>query len=296
MSKLSFSGHDSFQCRNLWLKKGYEFVIYDKDFNADEAVIELGVGKNMVTAIRYWMRSFGLMDDDGGLTKLSSMILDDDGFDPYLEDIGSLWLLHYHLVKEGKASIYNLFFNRFRKQRVEFTKKQFKDYLVNHTEILGESHSPNTIETDVGVFLKSYAPERSKGRKYLEDQYSSLLMDLNLVRVLDAEVTSDKETRETRYAVRNERRDSLPLEVFLFTILDNPKFGKSISLPKLMNDPNSPGVVFALDGDSIVDMIKSIVRERDDLVYKDDAGLRELQILKDIDKFQVIEEYYNDRG
>lgn len=44
----SFSGHESFPCKTLWLKKGYDFVKENKDFNSPEAVIDLGVGKNMV--------------------------------------------------------------------------------------------------------------------------------------------------------------------------------------------------------------------------------------------------------
>lgn len=59
MSKLRFSGHESFQCRNLWLKKGYDYLKskreYKSPFNEEWAVIDLGVGKNMVSSIRFWM-------------------------------------------------------------------------------------------------------------------------------------------------------------------------------------------------------------------------------------------------
>ena len=61
--KYTFSGHESFPCKTLWLKKGYDFVKAEKDFNAAEAVVDLGVGKNMVSAIRYWFKAFGLNCD-----------------------------------------------------------------------------------------------------------------------------------------------------------------------------------------------------------------------------------------
>ena len=48
--KYTFSGHESFPCKALWLKKGYDFIIKGRDFNAPDSVIELGVGKNMVSA------------------------------------------------------------------------------------------------------------------------------------------------------------------------------------------------------------------------------------------------------
>ena len=63
-SKFVFSGHESFPCKTLWLKKGYDFVAQGKDFNSPEAVIDLGVGKNMVASIRYWLKVFGVCRND----------------------------------------------------------------------------------------------------------------------------------------------------------------------------------------------------------------------------------------
>ena len=58
-SKFVFSGHESFPCKALWLKKGYDFVVQDKSFNSPDAVIDLGVGKNMVASImRIWKFMF----------------------------------------------------------------------------------------------------------------------------------------------------------------------------------------------------------------------------------------------
>src|SRR5699024_3027346 len=92
------------------------------------------------------------------------------------------WLLHYHLVSINEASIYSLVFNEFRKQRIEFTKLQLRSFLVNKCIELGEKHSTNSIDTDIGVFLKNYLmPNSEDGRKSIEDQYSSLLIDLDLI-------------------------------------------------------------------------------------------------------------------
>lgn len=46
MVKYSFSGHESFACKSLWLKKGYDFVVQNRDFNAPDAAIYLHVGNN----------------------------------------------------------------------------------------------------------------------------------------------------------------------------------------------------------------------------------------------------------
>ena len=47
MIKPIFSGHESFACKSHWLKRGYDFVVAGKNFNDDEAVVHLGVGKNL---------------------------------------------------------------------------------------------------------------------------------------------------------------------------------------------------------------------------------------------------------
>ena len=62
--KYTFSGHETFQCKNMWLKKGYDFVKAGKSFNDDTAVVDLGVGKNMVASIKFWLKSFGIIDED----------------------------------------------------------------------------------------------------------------------------------------------------------------------------------------------------------------------------------------
>ena len=54
--RYSFSGHESFHCKSLWLKKGYDFICNQKHFTDTDSVVELGVGKNMVSAIRYWLK------------------------------------------------------------------------------------------------------------------------------------------------------------------------------------------------------------------------------------------------
>ena len=90
--KYAFSGHESFQCKGLWLKKGYDYAKAGLSFTDDYAVVELGVGKNMVASIRYWLRAFGITNDNGVPTEIGKYLLDDNGADPYIEDTATLWL------------------------------------------------------------------------------------------------------------------------------------------------------------------------------------------------------------
>ena len=77
MASYSFSGHESFACKSLWLKKGYDFIVHGHNFNAPEAVIHLGVGKNMVSSIRYWLKVCNIYSD-GKITFLGNYLFNDD--------------------------------------------------------------------------------------------------------------------------------------------------------------------------------------------------------------------------
>ena len=62
-----------------------------------------------------------MLDERDSPTEIAEYLFGKKGNDIYLEDYGTIWLLHYHLVKTNKASIYNLVFNEFRKERIDFT-------------------------------------------------------------------------------------------------------------------------------------------------------------------------------
>ncbi|MEX2410152.1 MAG: DUF4007 family protein [Candidatus Paceibacterota bacterium] len=296
-SSFHFSGHESFQCRNLWLKKGFDFIEQEGgNFNSDEAVLSLGVGKNMTTSIRYWMEAMGLKTrkKKKKLSELASLIFSDGGWDPYLENIGSMWLLHYELVSNDHASIYNLAFNHFRKHRTEFTKDHLITFLKNRTSESDKLPADSTLETDIGVFVKTYVrPTSHDGRKNIEDQFSSLLLELNLLKEIEEVEITDNE-KKTWYKFETSNQESLPNEVLLYAILDNVRYGNSITIQELLNSENSPGSIFLLTPDALITKIEALTLHYDNIVYTDDGGIRQIQIKdkESINPHGVLTDYY----
>ena len=92
------------------------------NFNSPDAVSALGVGKNMVASIRFWSRAFGLSVNDIPTTFATFIFDSEKGFDPYLEDEGTLWLLHYYLITKQIASLYYLTFLVFQREKREFDR------------------------------------------------------------------------------------------------------------------------------------------------------------------------------
>ena len=284
--KLKLSGHETFHCRQFWLKKGYDFLNSRHSYADKEAVVELGVGKNMVASIRFWLEAFGITQDYE-VTPWGEKLLADEGFDPFLEDIGTAWLLHYHLVKNIEyASIYGMIFNYLRKERMVFTGSHIKEFLGK--QAVGQP-KPNeaTLKKDINVFFKNYLKPKAGTKNSIEDDFSVLLADLQLIR----ELPKDSVTNEVSYAITNDARPSLPYQIVLFVILEQYEGQETVDFYRLLTEANGPGAVFALQADDLFQKIQQIV-ESYPVVYKDDAGIRTLQFNQPIDKWAVLEEYY----
>jgi hypothetical protein len=261
-TKYIFSGHESFHCRQLWLKKGYDYITEDRSFTDSDAVVTLGVGKNMVTSIKFWLKAFNLLDTDERLSALADFLFVPGGFDPFLEDDQSLWMLHYQLIKTNFSSIYSLIFNEFRKEKMEFTKEQFQTFALRKIDNV----NLKTVADDFDVFKKMYL-NKSEDGKISEDSFLGLLADLQLLKL----------KHKGTYYINQSERPTLSPKVLLYSILDNERYGYSVSLQSLENDEDSPGSIFALSRQDLLDKIEVLVATHDWINYNDQAGVKELQ-------------------
>lgn len=285
IKKYTFSGHDSFQCRQLWLKKGYDYVQEGKSFNNEDAVVQLGVGKNMVSSIRFWLKAFNIIDSKDIPTEFGKRLFDDEiGYDPFLEDEASLWLLHYQLVKNSFASIYSIIFNEFRKEKLFFNKETFVNYIKRNGESNPDlNFNENTVAKDFIVFANLYKNDPES--KDVEDSFSGILSEMELLK------TTGK-GKDEQFYIENAERDNLPEAIVLFTILDNSNYGNSISLNSLEFDWNSPGSIFALNRSGLMNKISEIVNEFKDITFTDQAGIKELQFKNKVDAYTILDQYY----
>jgi hypothetical protein len=293
LEKLTFSGHDSFICKQLWLKKGFDFVQAHGNFNEDSAVVKLGVGKNMVTSINYWLKAFGIIENNGNTSELANFLLNDrEGTDPYLEDLATIWLLHYNLIKTKKASVYSLFFNEFRRGKIEFTREQLFNFIKRKLDSQNQNNfTVNTIITDISVFIRNYLKPNYKGSKIdVEDDFSSLMIDLELMETYQSENAEGKLVEW--YKVENRSRIDLPYQIVLFCILDNVSYGNSISFKELLGGIDSPGSIFALTDEGLFQKLEQITNKYKGIIYTESAGVRELQFKKKPNKSEVLYEYY----
>ena len=278
MSRYSFSGHETFPCKALWLKKGYDFLKAQHNFNDNDAVVYLGVGKNMVTSIRYWMKAFGLTQTDN-LTPFADYFLSDiSGRDPYLEDTNTLWILHYSLVKNQIASLYNLLFLGLQRDLKTFDREQVNAYIKRKCSVAEQTnvYNENTVKKDIGVLLASYVMPNSN--KTL-DEYNALLLDLGLIRFLDK-----------KYIFNQTDISQISACVILFALLDYCPEDKTISFDKLQEI----ALIFGLSMPDLILILEQLAKAHpQQMVYTDNAGVRNVQFIgAEMDKYVVLDKYY----
>ena len=280
--KLSFSGHESFPCKSLWLKKGYDFVVEGNDFNSPEAVIELGVGKNMVAAIRFWLKAFGITENDKS-TWLGDYLFDESkGKDKYLEDIATLWLLHFNLVFSEEATLYKMFFCGVQRERTHFEREQVLTYVKLRMVEAGKMKlfNPNTVKKDIGVLLQNYCLPR---KPQSNEDFSSLLIDLDLIR-------QSSEGKGYYFNVDGKRK--VTKEIFLYGLLKLREQEGDNTIP-FDTIQVRVGLVFCMQDFETIEMLKQLASDYSQFfAYSDVAGIKQIQFTKDLDVKQVLDDYY----
>lgn len=278
--KYTFSGHESFTCKTLWLKKGYDFMNEHNDFNDPEAVVTLGVGKNMVAAIRYWMKAFGMSEDEQ-LAWIARYLLDSQiGKDPYIESLGTLWLLHYLLVSSGEATIYNWTFVRLQRERNIFDRPQAIQFVrrlfIEDNKL--SAFNENTIKKDLGVLLQNYVLPMRKDKSL--DDYNALLIDLDLIRSTDGK----------NYRFNTEGKRQIPWQIFLYALLKHANGEKTLSYDMLQE----LGLMFCMTDLEVIEMCQVIESHYPKHVrYSDTAGIKQIQFINEITEKEALDNYYD---
>lgn len=279
MSRYSFSGHESFHCKSLWLKKGYDYLLAGNHFTDIDSVAKLGVGKNMVASIRFWLRAFGLSQSDE-LTDIAEFLFDTEhGRDPYAEDLNTLWVLHFLLVVTGIASIYNLTFVEYQREKKEFSKDELRNFIKRKCSVPEQwnVYNENTVKKDIGVLLKNYVAP--KDLKNIED-FSALLIGLGLIVNKDSDV----------YSYRVTEPEDIAPDVVLFALLTLSGGDKTLSFDILQK----LSLVFCLPIVSLIEIIRKIEKLYPGMVvFSDNSGIKNVQFIGELNRFDVLDNYYD---
>ena len=294
-NNVAFGRHESFALRFSWLTKGFQQFEEDKNiFSAEDAVVRLGVGKNMVNSIRHWLRAAQLIrieSDEKTTTPIGNFLFSKQGGkDPYLEDEGTIWLIHWLIVTNPvQATSWYWFFNLFHKP--EFTGQEAANALVDFAkENIAVNFSISTLKKDCAVLLRTYSQSKASLKTPPEEALDSPLSLLRLITY---------STATKKYQSRFERRDNLPLGIFGYAIAD--LFKKSgwseIPIEDLMYGKKgylAPGLAFRLSENGLLEKIEQLIHYLPGKLKLDEtAGIHQLYCLQALEPIDYLKKHYN---
>lgn len=259
---MKFRGHESFAIRKGWLYKGMSNVKKEPGVfmgAAGNAMDVLGIGANMVKALRYWLMAVGLTVEpksgkrNQSFTNIGEIIYENDR---YMEEIGTLWIVHYNLVcNEDEATSWYIFFNKFNKQEFDYDDfySAVKKYLnmVDDEQIKDKDRNiaDRSINDDFSCLVSTYVPRAklNPGKVHPENNIDCPLGELGLVDVIDK--------KNGVYRKTTPKSENLPLLIILAAIIGSSDGNKEIRISELQNKEKSIGKVFNLDSITLLNAL-----------------------------------------
>lgn len=283
---MAFAKHETFHIREGWLFKGMSAIKTAEAENQPATIFldryapeKLGIGRNMVRSLRFWMQATWLAEEVKipqavqRLTPLGEWIW---GYDPYLEDESTLWLIHYHLVCNYElATTWYWFFNHFSPTTFDDTMcvEALRFWVISEFPDL--KIALNSLKKDVSCLLRTYL--FNEKLETPEDLTESPLSRLGLLSNVGS-------SRQPRY--RLERLDSNRLHplIMLYVLIDRQlKKGSDqlqINLSQVLREPMNVGRAFNLNTTGLTDLLATLNKQYPDwrVQFVRTAGLDQLNL------------------
>jgi Protein of unknown function (DUF4007) len=299
------SGHETFPCRYTWLPKAVRGLSENPRLFSDEAaaMVDLGVGKNMVRSIRFWSQvarvtTAGAKGGGHLLTEFGTTLLSERGLDPFLEDIRTLWLIHWNLSTEIESPLlaWDYLLNHW--QEPELVPSAILKALKKEVENQENRLSAVTLEQHFDTFLHTYVPTRGRKGEVQEDNLDCPLVELDLIiKVGERELARSSGKRETIYGFRREEKPDITPELFVYCL--NEFWQKrhatelTLTLREVAHGHGSPGQVFKLPEEDIRTRIDALAQQTNGfLKYSETATQQQIQKYGYRDSIELLREIY----
>ncbi|HNT34022.1 MAG TPA: DUF4007 family protein, partial [bacterium] len=173
--------------------------------------------------------------------------------------------------------------------RPDFTRREITDFVRSFAEREGMKVGDSSIMRDVDCLIRTYvASSGSKKQAVVEETYSCPLLQLNLIQFApDGDLY--------RFAIGP--KPSLPAAVFAFALhehFEKTRAGRNtMSLQECLYGEGSPGQVFKLDENSLIEYLEELEDSLEDSIALDEtAGLKQIYRRRSIDPLRVLGDYY----
>ena len=295
MVQYRFTGHETFPCRYPWIPKVVAALQKPKNSDlfkdTDNAIVQLGVGKQMTKAIKFWVEAAKFVErDENGDFKVSPLgekLLGKKGHDPYLEDVQTLWLIHWNFSTHPESPIFAWDYLMNRWQDPEIFPPVVVQSFKKESDSQGRSLSWATLKQHFNIFLHTYVPTRGKKAVVLEDNLDCPLIELDLIQKIGERVSDIDGRREPIYAFNREPKPQISQQLFFYCLNDfwetYHSEDKSLQFRQIVSGHGSPGQVFKLSEVEIRTHLEDIKELTDGAMsFRESVNQRSIQKEKKI--------------
>ena len=260
MSEVSserFSGHESFVCRYGWLPKIFRAVSATPMLlkSEESAMTTLGIGRNMVKSLQFWAETSGVIEADGAgghrPSQVGALLFGPAGWDPHLESVESLWLIHWRLTTRANLAAWNAVFGEGK--LIRFDRPRLISALAQRGAGASRTLATSTLEQHASILINSYLPSARNN----DDTSWCPMQDLGVLKV-----TSTDDGRLS-YNSSISAPVGLSARVFGLALVDyitRQRNGSgSVDLKTFLRGDYSPGIVFRLDEHQLRQYIEFLV-------------------------------------
>jgi hypothetical protein len=241
----------------------------------------------MVKALRYWLQAVKLTEEPQSgkrsqeATPLGNVIWDNDR---YMEEIGTLWLLHYKLASNSTdATAWYYFFNEFKP--IEFSYDDFKTHINNFLWEHEHEIADSSIEGDYNCILGTYLSRNKTNPNKVnpEENIDCPLGELGLIDIVDR--------KKRIYKKSQPKKDTLPPLILLAVIIEQARGDKTVRISSVQSDECNVGKVFNLDVILLTNLLYRIELMGYIKVVRT-AGLDVIEIKTEMTFLDCVRKYY----
>lgn len=284
--------HSSFYMRSGWGTKIIDAVENENHIfspsNEQLAVDQLGLGRIMIKALRYWSVAMELTaegKDAEGITQERTSIFDLIAEnDRYFQDNGSLLILHRNLVlNQDNATAWYWLFNEWELQAI--SKEEFTDALHTYLAVNGMKIKKDAVEKEFNCVRSTYVGDVNFDIKSImdEDTYP-FFGPLGILKV-------DEDKRIVKSSLSSKE---IPTELLIYFIaMDNKNESENhgqINIDRLLEEKCQVGKYFNMRYSRLVEMLLE-AENKGYISLNNNFGNRYIEFL-DRDYSKLLEKYY----
>ncbi|MFI5986824.1 DUF4007 family protein [Streptomyces sp. NPDC051555] len=282
----AFGRHRGYPPRYGWLRKVHLALLDDPGcLRRPDATVVLGVGSSMVPAMGFWSQAFGLAKPcAGGLTPTTrgEWLLDDEqGADPFLEEVASLYLLHWWLLGSTPCHVPSWRYLFGHTGLRSYSRKALHELITGTTDRAGlRVPARSVVASDIACLVSMYAPsDPDQPGERVEDALFNPFRSLHVL--TSGPSLNGFGDRTHTLTINRTAGQACPASVLTYACLDyaarshGPGPG-SIAVARLASAPDGPGRLLLTDSPGLLRALRSTSAQHEGLAVTESAAGEDL--------------------